>query len=934
MAATSDTVPIAPDVQVQAIRSRVNEIVRRFDESLAENSYFDDDDDDDDEQSRRRRLPARWKVGDVLMATHNALSKTSTRTERIILSEFTQEDPEVAEAMGRGEHSFGQALAEAEQKAQDMHALVARSLVVVKQLQAADEGAKQDAARADGDQQQTKRELKQSIETLRKEKHSLIMQLQEQVKANKDVLVIFEDQSQELKRVQISSAMKSDELKTLREDYEQRITELQQTSEAAQQVGGSWKEKWQLACKTSATAETKVQELEVKTREQHEELIKCEFMLQVRTQEIEKLKESVRESEMARLHAVEAEAAATAQLTAALDAARAPGPKRQGRPTATDESRKTAMLKENQDLLSQLENAKAEARALTEKLHAATHSKQQFEHDNYELARVVRELQERAKDAIASGSEKTRKRSSSLCISLRSTRNAQGTAASPTTKDDDLSTTSDDEDEIISKDDFSVDVDRDEETLNQTMHDIVATAFPSYHSSLTAKSDDTLCNDIAAFEGMQRPRVNGSTGRRHSVAVVFRPSSLVAAPAGSSTTATVEPSDSSAEVPSEVPSSEIDQIKAAYDQELERMKNQYVTGLLEYKELVIEQYERRQSEAREKHRIEVEQLIVMVQGKFRREIERRNERMQQSKESLKLLYRALRHDEQSGNAARTALPLVGERDNDEQSDDDEKTERTASMVPLKMLLRAAILAMSTSSKRNDRARQQISDIYEAVKKRQASSPRQRTASVSSKADVAAIEDAIQSSERHSLVLRSTRESADKTCQVNSSDLECVKFFGGLRGSSITPECMDNVTLPSAAYFPHRESASSACSTPTRRDPDTVLYLTDGATLSANVVADLRRCLPALPRGAYYLSRTLRQLLFRELVRYYAAATAAGALDGHVDSEEVEVIVGSPRDTPFLRRKALEGLEKNRTQRRKLFAHGGAAILQPPGSKIR
>lgn len=368
------------------------------------------------------------------------------------------------------------------------------------------------------------------------------------------------------------------------------------------------------------------------------------------------------------------------------------------------------------------------------------------------------------------------------------------------------------------------------------------------------------------------------------------------------------------------------------------MKTQYVTGLLDYKALVIEQYERRQSEERERHRLEIENLIMLVQAKFKRELERRGQRVMKAQESLKLLYRAMTSKSDGDGADGLSGVTEGdEDDNDEHSEHPGSQgprgdEEEAAPVPLKSLLRAAILAMSSSTKRNAKASTQITAIYEAVKKRRAAAA-SIAARLRSQVPAVPTSVVVQSSSPSpppSLSSASAPEVvvAHASCQVSPSDLVPVRFSGGFRGRAVAPECMDGVVLPSSACFPRSPEPSE----PSEPQPPRLLLaasprelqLEDGDALAARLVVDLRRCLPRLPPGAYFVSAALRRALFRELVRFYAGERAEQELEQQKQEQEKEqVTVGSPRDTPFMRRKALEALARRRTQRRH-----GAMVLQP------
>lgn len=922
----------APNPQVQAIRSRVNELVRRYDESLAEDAAralasdaAADGEDSDSDDDGRGRLPAQWKVGDVLLAAHSALARTGARTERAMVAELAREDPEVAEAMGRGEKAFEQALAAAGQRAQQTHAVLARSLAMVQQLQeeaVASAVAGNDAGADDRALQRRTRELRAALEVLSRDKQALLAQLQEQLKAHREALAVADQQGQALKRAQLALNLKAEELRALREDAERRAGEGSQALEAAQQLVSGWKDKQQLATKAAAAAETRASELETKCRALGEDLTRANSLLASKTQEADALRDAAKDSEAARLRAVsDAQAAAEASTLAKAQAESAASSRnsagKRALAAAVEEATRTLAL-EKQALAERVEQAEAEARVLAAKLGEATHRRQQFENDNHELARVVREMQERARQQQQPKPLAMASRSSSFSISLRVAktpkadsqrrkaprRGSRPTAAAAAAEDqDDLSTTSESEDEEEQpqsqaqsrrrsrpKKRLSPEAEeaaRDEAELNDTMHQVVESAFPRIEAPI-----DALEDDIAQFEDVQRS-----------------PMQRVAAG---------EPPGSAGD--------EVARVRAECAQELARMKTQYVAGLLEYKALVIEQYERRQGEERARHRVEIERLILLVQTKFRREMERRTQRVAQAQATLKLLYRAMvgrkgGHDGLSGV----------EEDREGEEDDDGRAEGQGaeapaerSPVPLKSMLRAAIMAMSTSTKRSAQATAEISSIYEAVKTQRALPPSPRwpeppTVVVSTSSKPATPPPAAASPPL-------TVPVAHVACQVSAADLERVTFAGGLRGSAITPEDMAGVVLPSAACFPRAADCppSSPSSPPGRRRSRAELDFVDGALIAERLEEDVRRCLPRLPRGPHAVSPALRRLLLRQLVRFFAELQAPPPREEQDEEEEEEVaVVGSPRDTPFMRRKALEGLARGRRQRlARLIVHGG------------
>uniref|UniRef100_K3W4Y5 Uncharacterized protein n=1 Tax=Globisporangium ultimum (strain ATCC 200006 / CBS 805.95 / DAOM BR144) TaxID=431595 RepID=K3W4Y5_GLOUD len=659
---------------VQAIQSRVADLVRRYDESVSGSDGTSLGDDDG-----HINVPSRWKVGDVLMVTHNALVKTGTRTERTIIAEF-RDDPEVIEALGNGERNFARVVEEAAQQTQQMHQMFEKTIAIVKQLQRTDEELRLHESRTAGEQWQQVRELKITIEALQKEKSMVLGQLQEQLKTHKELLVAMDEQNQELKKTQIAMMMKADEMNMLRDDFERHVAEAQRALGTSQQSVSMWREKFQASTKAIVAADQKVAEMEKKIHSQAEEIIKHEVVFQAKTQE-EKHKEKVRDGEVQRLHG---EVAAAMQKIAELEDGKA-------RKNENSNQVRASLMKEKQELLNKLEQAESTIRELQARLSDELSSKNQFQNDNNELSRLVLEMKDRAREVMnkvplmgpmpgRSGGALLKK-AASFAISLRAL-SIMGSEPKLQSSDEDdgLSTSSDDDDSEIGKEDVE---------LSATVQQVVTSAFPQ-HQRVVEQSDENIVQNIARYEDPKNTPMNS----KNTLWKKSRDAALLKA---------AVPTTS---VPS-VPMTEVECMKLACDEELARMKKQYVQGLIEYKRLVIEQYERRQSQIHEYHRAEIESMIVLVQEKFKREIEKHGENMLRAKESLKLLYRAMKMDGDSLFDRLSSVPSAAE----------EAPKIPEEAVPLKSLLRAAVFAMSNSKKRNNVATKQINDIYNTAKEK-------------------------------------------------------------------------------------------------------------------------------------------------------------------------------------------------------------------------
>lgn len=508
---------------------------------------------------------------------------------------------------------------------------------------------------------------------------------------------------------------------------------------------------------------------------------------------------------------------------------------------------------------------------------------------------------------------------------------------------------------------MDTEAERDEQELNETVQHVVTSMFPVRASPMEDQSDEHISKSIAEYEAnpLHTMEDDEITARLRSPSVH---GSNSVADGGSL--------------------SELEKLQATHADEIARLKKQYVTGLLEYKKLVIEQYERRQNEIQQHHRIEIENLILLVQDKFKRELERRGESVMQAKESLKLLYRAMQMGDGSV-AGRRGSRFDFLSEDGEESGAHDGSDRDEEPVPLKSILRAAVFAMSTSKRRNDEASSQISTMHSMVGKKR-SMPRKPVVKVVVKQDKAPelppLEPQKDSQEHDwAAFLKSMRANRDDAttrnantksvvvhvaCQVDERDFVIFELKG-LRGSHVSPENVEGYVLPSTALLggsssPATDAESrsvlrrSTGSSGGNGNGNGVLCLTEGALLADSVVRELRGLLPFLPPGAYFLSGALRHQLMIEMIRFYSDLghrNAVARQEQHRQSQhkqsqqkqsqqrdaedtdaDVEVVLGSPRDTPFLRRKAVEGVARLRQQqRRDQLSNGALAMLQPPPS---
>ncbi|KAL4094748.1 hypothetical protein PRIC1_010406 [Phytophthora ramorum] len=885
--------PGFPNPKIAEIQSRVEELVRRYDDAVAavdqEGLNEDEDDTFDDKVAR---APARWRVGDVLLATHRALARTSTHTERSIIAEFG-DDPEVSAAIGTGAQKMGDAFTEAAEQAARRHQRLAHI------QQAMHSVGWNGMACEDNDEDDVddgkisphiirERQLKSTIDALHRENAAMAAQLQEALRVQQDACVASEQQSLELSKAQRTLRAQAEELRLLHESNEK-------AAETANALTTSWRDKFQASAKAAAAAEVRVQELEAKVRAQSEEIMKHTFVLQTKIQEMERFKES--EAARSRAEAA-AQAAALAEAEAEARRAKAKALERKRKTKATaDGSNKD--LQEMEDKLRELEGA----------LLAAESSNRELDAENAELLKRMRELQARFGELRKSkfspkeeGSQEQGAPVSTFALRLRenapgvnsrkrqrgglviklSSKPAPAATAFAKNEDDDLSSS---ESDAGDSDDEEMDeVERDERELNRAMQHVVTTVFPVLSP---VESESALEESIAQYEDPARSPLREIQPNAVHVAAATSDGNMVSR-------------------------SELDTLREAYGHEVDALKQQYVDGLQEYKRLVIEQYGRRQAIERERHHLEIEGLLRLIQTKFHAELSRRSERLKHAKESLKVLYNALR--EHTG-------PARGAEDHEE-----DFTQPFNSATPLKTLLRAAILAMSTSAKRNGRGRTQIEAIHEQLTKI-LPSPDTRTRAV---AAAMTIHSALREDKP-----KNTVELLDASCQTDAIPVPRErKAEADPAEQRIAPESLEGYVLPGSPCYP------SVCKVqpPKKQELVVMLHLVAGIPLSAGLVAELRRYLPNLPPGNFYVSTALRLALLHELVRFYAAvefqsetlkprATRVPHSDDQV--QDGEFVIGSPRDTPFLRRKALEAIESESRQRnrRHLFTSGGVAILQ-------
>ncbi|GMF20040.1 unnamed protein product [Phytophthora lilii] len=811
-AASTPTIPGVPNPKIAEIQSRVEELVRRYDDAVAAAEQEELKEEEEDSFGDKVRVPARWRVGDVLLATHRALARTSTHTERAIIAEFA-DDPEVSAAIGTGAQKMGDAFSEAAEQAARRHQRLSHIHQALHSVAA--NGMSLDEDSDDGDDKPPshafrERQLRNTIDALHREKDSMAAQLQEALRVQQESRMATELQTQELAKAQRALRAQAEELRITQEHSEK-------AAEAANALTASWREKFQASAKAAAAAEARVQELETKVRAQSEEIVKHTFVLQAKVQEMERYKES----EAARSRA-EAAAQAAALAEAEAEARRA-------KAKALEERRKTKM---NADGTSKdMQEMEDKVRELEGALLAAERIKEQLESDNAELAQRMSDLQARfgehrkfkpsSKEDAGKEPEASSAPVSTFALRLRENSprvnsrkrqrggvvaksNARPAPAKPVTpsmvsqKDDDDLSSSESEAEDSDHDDEGEDeVERDERELNRVMQQVVATVFPVLSP---AESDAALDESIAYYEDPTRSPLNE-----------IQPSPVDAAALTSSSNM--------------VPRSELDTLRNMYEHEVDVFKQQYVDGLQEYKRLVIEQYGRRQAIERERHRLEIEGLLRLIQTKFHAELARRSERLKRAKESLKVLYNSLR--QHTG-------PAVEPQDYEE-----DPSQPFNSTMPLKTLLKAAILAMSTSAKRNGRGRTQIEAIHEQLTKVMPS-PDTRTRAV---AAAMTIHSAIRDDKPPSSV--GTQDAWSQTDALpvpRERKPEVVSIE-----QRVAPESLDGYVLPGSPCFLPR-SKPEQVKPQQSQELVIMLHLVVGTPISEPLVAELRRCLPSLPPG--------------------------------------------------------------------------------------
>ncbi|KAG7397586.1 hypothetical protein PHYBOEH_000519 [Phytophthora boehmeriae] len=850
--------------QVAEIQSRVEDLVRRYDDALAAMEMEENRDDEDDSFGDNRvQTPSRWRVGDVLLSTHRSLARTSTHTERTIVSEFA-DDPEVNSAMGPGAQKMGNDLTEVAEQAARRHQRLShihQALYVASRGESIGNIDDEDEEyhHLPSSARELERQLRGTIEALHRENASMMAQLQDAQRSNREACLAAEQQAQELSRAQRALRAQSEELRLAQETNDK-------SAEASNALLASWRDKFQASSKAAAAAEAAVQELEAKVRAQSEEIMKQTFVMQTKAQEMERFKEheAARQRTSA---AAQAAALADAEAEAKRTKAKAVEDKRRSKASVEDSSRG---LREMEEKVRTLESA----------LHYAENATKDLEKENAELSQRMRDMQvrfgelrkytlsARAEDmkAAAESTFSLRLREQTPPGKIRKRKKDEivpkGAVAKPIERSTPKTVSAeikhellneideiDNDDNVRVENEFSSDsemeedepdeqfdeVERDELEMNTALKHVVATMFPPLAPEQNGSSLD---DNIAQYEDSTRSPLRDIFPGPVDPGTVVSTGNMV-------------------------PRSELNALRVLYDNEIEELRQQYVEGLLEYKRLVIEQYGRRQAVERERHRLEIEGLLRLIQTKFHAEFGRRNDRLKRSKQALKALYNALR---------KYSVPTIKPPRHDK-----DQHAPANSPAPLRTLLNAAILAMSSSAKRNQKGTLQIAAICDQL---MANRP------------VMAIHT----------VIRESKPASDTTTE--------------------EAECQTDVITKSSEGGSNIEHIALEA-----------LRLMTGAPISPLLIAEMRRSLPRLPPGNYYVSSGLRHALFQELMRYYATVglnpDSPARPSGEDQLREVEVVIGSPRDTPFLRRKAVEALESKTRQRnrRHLFTSGGVAILQ-------
>lgn len=857
LAAAVESVDINP--KIAEIRSRVEELVRRYDDA---GPRVDDDKDRDEEDAFEDnvvRTPARWRVGDVLLSTHRSLAKTGAHIEQSIQAEFG-DDPEVSAAIGSQALEMGDAFMKAEEHAAQRHLRLANIHQALQQVginKVARDDREEVEDTALSSHPTPEHQLKMTIDALYREKGLMTNQLQGAVRVQESLHTTIEQQAQELARTHQALRAQSEELRLVQEHNAK-------ASEAANARTLMWREKYQASAKAATVAEAKVEELVAKVSAQSAEIVKHTFVLQTKTEEMERYKEI----ESARTRAAAAAQAATladAQAKIRKTKAEVLEEKRTSEDTSKD-------LQEMKDKIGYLENALLDSKS----------AMQEVKRENEELAQRLREMQarvnEQPKSRHVSNDKDGHSTPAIFALRLRETSSEKDTkvgsqnGGKPTSAGlstavgsakeevDELSSSESEGDDSGANDrekDEESEVERDEKELNSVMQRVVNTVFP-LHS--VDESELTLDESIAQYEDPTRTPMK-CIQRSFVAATAF---------------AALDNKDM-------VPRIELDTLRTVYESEIDVLKQQYVDKLREYKTLVILQDERRQALKRERHRLHIEGLLQLVQTKFHAEQARRSERLQRAQESLKVLYQALRRHPD----------VIVER----RTDHDKAIPSSMTVTPLKTLLRAAIWTLSTSAKRFGRGKK-LSGIIHQQLTHLSRSTATRTTAVAAAMTIYPLIRGVQSTKSDTL---------DASCQTIDL-LPSLTLQEQRKEAGSCDDCM------------LRDSMGLATRAKQQQDLF-MLHLVDGIPLSATLVEELQRLFPTLSPDTHYLSNALRLALFHELVRFYGAIEKSNRTQSSTRLlkdddciQDVEVAFGSPRDTPYLRRKALEAI-KGKSRRR-------------------
>ncbi|POM59813.1 hypothetical protein PHPALM_31407 [Phytophthora palmivora] len=551
-AVVKSAIPEDINPKIAEIQSRVNELVRRYDDAVAAVDYEEfEEDDDGTVGGKRARTPARWKVGDF------------------------GDDPEVSAAIGSEAQKVGYAFEEATEQAVRRHQRLSHIHQVLQSVAtngcSLDDSEEEDNGDKPVSPALREHQLRSTIDALHREKDAITAQLQEALRMQQESRVANEQQAQELTKAQRALRAQAEELRLTHENNEK-------AAEAANALMISWRDKFQASSKAAAVAEAKVLELEVKVRVQSEEIMKHTFVLQTKMQEMERFKES---------EAARSRAEATAHAAALAEAE---AETRRVKAKALEVKRKTKINIDGSN--KELHELEVKVRELEGTLLAVENAKQELEAENTELSRRLREVQARfgeqrrirysVREDDSKQSETTSAPVSTFALRLRENEprvnarkrqrggymtqtNAQSSHVAPVTP-----TAPDDEDNLSSSESEAGDSDNDEEIdeveqdereLNRVMLQVVTTVFPVL---LPAETDAALDESIARFEDPTRSPLNA-----------IQPSTVVV-------TSVASDRDM-------VSRSELDALRNMYNRELDALKQQYVDGLQEYKSLVLEQ---------------------------------------------------------------------------------------------------------------------------------------------------------------------------------------------------------------------------------------------------------------------------------------------------------------------------------------------------------